>query len=144
MATYFDTSALAKRYIAELGSDTVDQFLAQHADDCVISPLVATEFESILQRLLRQGLIEASFAARARSSFANDLSGALWAMQPFEVASFGRAAGLMRDLAAPLATLDALHLARAIELKCAALATSDRQLALAAQASGLLVHTFLN
>ena len=144
MATYFDTSALAKRYIAELGSDTVDEFLAQHADECVISPLVATEFESILQRLLRQGLIAPRFAALTRSRFANDLSGALWAMLPFEVASFGRAAGLLRDLPAPLATLDALHLASAIELKCAALATSGRQLARAAQASGLLVHSFVN
>ena len=144
MATYFDTSALAKRYILEAGSDTVDAFLASHDDDCVICPLVATEFESILQRLLRQGLIAPDFAARARSSFAADLSGALWAMQPFEVASFGRAGNLLRDLNTPLATLDALHLACAIELHCTALATSDRQLARAAQASGLVVHSFVN
>ena len=102
---------MAKRYIAEAGSDTVDTFLAGHDDDCVICPLVATEFESILQRLLRQGLIAPDFAARARSSFAADLSGALWAMRPFEVASFGRASTLLRDLNTPLATLDALHLA---------------------------------
>ena len=144
MATYFETSALAKRYIAELGSDTVDAFLAQHADDCVISPLVATEFESILQHLLRQGLIDAAFAGASRSRFAADLTGALWAMQPFEVASFGRAIGLLRDLGTPIATLDALHLACAIELNCAALATCDRQLARAAEASGLVVHSFVN
>lgn len=144
MATYFDTSALAKRYIAEPGSDAVDEFLAQHADDCVITPLVATEFESILQRLLRQGLIDADFAARSNSRFAADLSGALWAMRPFEVASFSRAVGLLRELGTPLVTLDALHLASAVEHQCTALATSDRQLARAAQASGLLVHTFLN
>ena len=144
MATYFDTSALAKRYIAEPGSDAVDEFLAQHADDCVITPLVATEFESILQRLLRQGLIDADFAARSHSRFAADLSGALWAMRPFEVASFSRAVGLLRELGTPLVTLDALHLASAVEHQCTALATSDRQLARAAQASGLLVHTFLN
>ena len=144
VATYFDTSAMAKRYIAEAGSDTVDTFLAGHDDDCVICPLVATEFESILQRLVRQGLIAADFAARARSSFAADLRGALWAMRPFEVASFGRANTLLRDLNTPLATLDALHLACAIELHCTALATSDRQLARAALASGLVVHSFVN
>lgn len=144
MATYFDTSALAKRYIAEQGSDTVDAFLAQHPDDCVISPLVAAEFESILQRLLRQGLIDADFAAQSRSQFAADLTGALWAMRPFEVASFGRATSLLRDSGAPLATLDALHLACAIEMNCKALATSDRQLVRAAEASGLLVHSFVN
>ena len=50
----------------------------------------------------------------------------------------------MRDRAVSLAPLHALHLASAIELKCAALAISDRQLARAAQASGLLVHSFVN
>ena len=144
MATYFDTSALAKRYIAEQGSDAVDAFLAQHLEDCVISPLVVAEFESILQRLLRQGLIDTDYAAQSRSQFAADLAGALWAMLPFEVASFGRATGLLRDLGTPLATLDALHLACAIEMNCGALATSDRQLVRAAEASGLLVHSFVN
>ena len=58
-------------------------------------------------RLLRRGLIDADFAAQSRSQFAADLTGALWAMRPFEVASFGRATSLLRDSGAPLATLDA-------------------------------------
>ncbi len=144
MSTYFDTSAFAKRYIAEAGSDRVDAFLASHDDDCVISPLVAAEFESILQRLMRQGLMGADFAVQARRHLSADLSGALWAMQPFEVASFQRAIGLLRELGTPLATLDALHLACAIELRCAGLATCDHQLARAAAASGLLVYSFEN
>ena len=31
--TYFDTSAFAKRYIAEAGSDQVHAFLASHGED---------------------------------------------------------------------------------------------------------------
>lgn len=142
--TYFDTSAFAKRYVAEAGSDRVDAFLAGHDDDCVISPLVTTEFESILQRLMRQRLLSGDYAAQARAHLSNDLTGAVWAMHPFETASFQRASRLLRELETPLATLDALHLACAIELGCTGLATYDQQLARAAAASGLLVYTFEN
>lgn len=143
VATYFDTSALAKRYVAERGSHDVDAFLAGQDDAFVISPLVATELESVLRRLLRQRLIDAAFAAQARIDFAADLTAALWAMHPFEAASFARASVLIRELDSPLATVDALHLACAIEFGCDAIATGDRQLARAAQASGLIVHSFV-
>jgi uncharacterized protein len=143
MAVYFDTSALAKRYVPEAGSDEVDAFLAAHPAPCVITPLVATELESILQRLARQRLIDSRFASQVRRDYAADLGAALWSMQPFEGASFARATALMRDLGTPLATLDALHLASALELGCAGIATSDRQLVKAAQAAGLAVHSFV-
>lgn len=142
--TYFDTSAFAKRYIAEAGSDRVDTFLAGHDDDCVISPLVTTEFESILQRLMRQRLVHADYAVQARNHLSTDLTGAVWAMRPFETASFQHASRLLRELHTPLATLDALHLACAIKLGCTGLATCDHQLARAAAASGLLVYSFEN
>lgn len=143
MAIYVDTSALAKRYIAERGSDAFDAFLMQQPDDYVISPLVATELESVVQRLLRERLIDRAFAAQVRQAFANDLTAALWSMRPFPSVSLGRAQELLRKLAAPLATLDALHLAMALEFECTAIATGDRQLAKAATEQGLGVHTFL-
>ena len=143
MSIYFDTSAFAKRYVAEIGSDAVDAFLMdQSADDCIISPLVVTELNSILQRLQRTGLMDAEFAARARVALAVDLTSALWAMRPFATGSFDRAGCLLRELPTPLATLDALHLACAIELQCTSMATADRQLAAAAIAVGLNVHHF--
>jgi uncharacterized protein len=142
MSIYIDTSALAKRYVAERGSDAFDRFLVEHADDFVISPLVATEFESLLQRLRRQRLIDTRYAERARQHFSADLRAALWSMQPFESGSITLAAELMRKLTAPLATLDALHLASAIGLECGGLATGDRQLAKAAGERGLDIHPF--
>lgn len=134
---------MAKRYVAEVGSDAVDEFLVAQSEPCVITPLVATELESMLQRLARQHLIDARFAAQVRRSYAGDLGAALWSMQPFDPASFARAAALMRELNLPLATLDALHLASAMDLGCSAIATGDRQLARAAEASGLTVHSFV-
>ncbi len=142
MTIYIDTSALAKRYLAEKGSDAFDAFLIAQPDECVISPLVATELESVVQRLLRQRLIDKAYAEQVRQDFAADLRGALWAMRPFPSAGLARAADLLRTLAAPLATLDALHLASAVELECSAIATGDRQLATAAQERGLEVHPF--
>lgn len=142
MPVYFDTSALAKRYVAEPDSDAVDAFVQGLDGERVISPLVATEFESVLARLQRQQLIDERYGELARREFAADLTATLWQMHAFEPTSFARASLLLRELASPLATLNALHLACALELGCDALATGDRQLARAAAESGLAVHAF--
>lgn len=142
MSIYIDTSALAKRYLLERGSEAFDAFLQDCDDDCVISALGSTEFESILQRLRRQRLIDAGYAEQARKDFLADLQTALWVVRPFAISSFPQAADLMRTLDVPLATLDALHLASALELGCRGFATSDRQLLQAAARRGLTVHDF--
>ena len=142
MSIYIDTSALAKRYLLERGSEAFDTFLQDCEDDCVISALGSTEFESILQRLRRQQLIDADYAEQARNDFLADLQTALWVMRPFATSSFPQAADLMRTLDVPLATLDALHLASALELGCRGFATGDRQLSRAAARRGLTVHDF--
>jgi len=142
MAIYIDTSALAKRYLLERGSETFDAFLQQCDDDCVISPLGGTEFESILQRLRRERLIDADYAEQARKDFLADVHTALWTVRPFVISVFSEAADLMRSLDVPLATLDALHLASALDLGCRGFATGDRQLARAAARRGLTLHDF--
>ena len=142
MSIYIDTSALAKRYLLERGSDAFDAFLQQCDDDCVISALGGTEFESVLQRLRRERLIDADYAEQARKDFLNDLQTALWVVRPFAPSNFPQAADLMRTLDVPLATLDALHLATALDLGCRGIATSDRQLSQAASRRGLIVHDF--
>ncbi len=143
MTIYVDTSALAKRYFAERGSDAFEAFLMRQADDYLISPLVATELESVIQRLMRERLIDRPFAVQVRQAFADDLTAALWSIRPFPSAGLARAQELLRDLEAPLATLDALHLATALEFDCTFIATADRQLAKAATEKGLGVHSFV-
>jgi uncharacterized protein len=140
---YIDTSALAKRYVAEIGSAHFEAFVAEQSDECVICPLGAIELESVLQRLQRQQLIDSAYALQARRDFASDLASAVWSMQRFDAAGFARGTELLRTLSSALATLDALHLACAIELGCEAIATGDRQLARAAQECNLTVHSFV-
>lgn len=142
MALFIDTSALAKRYINEPQSDAFDAFLAASEDEFLITPLVITEFESLLMRRLRQGDFDADYLRRTRELFVQDMSAALWQVRPFEPAAFEMATRLIRRGDVPVATLDALHLASAMGHGCDAIATSDRQLARAAEASGLAIHDF--
>lgn len=134
---------MAKRYLAERGSSDFEAFLDATQDECVICPLGVMELESVLRRLQRQRIVDAAFALRTRRSFASDLASAVWSVRPFDAAAFARGNELLRDLASPLTTLDALHLACALELNCNAMATGDAQLARAASECRLTVHSFV-
>lgn len=142
VSTYIDTSALAKRYVAERGSDEFETFVQAQGTDCVICQLATVELESLLRRLQRERLIDSGYAMQVRRDFASDMASALWSMQAFDAACFARANELLRALDAPLAALDALHLASAVEFGCDSLATGDQQLARAAAECGLTVYTF--
>jgi len=142
MAIYIDTSALAKRYIHEPSSERFDEFVAGSADEFMLTPLIVTELASALRRRLRAGEFDGAYLKRAESAFDRDLRDALWVMCPVEPATFDAASRLIRELDAPLAALDAIHLASAIGYGCGAIATSDRQLARAAKLCALEVHDF--
>jgi predicted nucleic acid-binding protein len=63
--TYIDTSALVKRYVAEVGSAWVRRMVARPVQD-VIYTAVLTEVEvrSALQRLIREGRLDTAQAQR--------------------------------------------------------------------------------
>jgi hypothetical protein len=67
---FYDTSAFAKHYRAELGSAKVDAFLAETGSHHFLSALGVVEFHSVLARLVRMGQITAAdfHLARAVSS----------------------------------------------------------------------------
>lgn len=139
---YVDTSALVKRYVEEHGSSAFDEFCDSDECDLVISPLVATEFTSVLQRRVRDRHMTARHASEARRRFLDDVTSGGWRMIEFGSAIFAKASDLMVTLGAPLATLDALHLACALVNEADALATSDQQLAVASRRAKLHVHSF--
>jgi predicted nucleic acid-binding protein len=57
---YFDTSALAKRYVAEVGSSWVQDICAQQSGQTIYtSVLTQPEIVSALQRRMREGIFEA-------------------------------------------------------------------------------------
>lgn len=139
---YVDTSALVKRYVEERGSPEFEDFCESSDADLVISPLVAAELTGTLQRRVRAGEVAVRYASEARRRFHDDVAAGGWRLIPFETAMFSRASDLMLTLGAPLATLDAMHLACALLHGADALATADRQLASASRRAKLRVHTF--
>ena len=132
MRVFFDSSALAKRYIRERGSDKVENILSQ-ASEAAISLIAPPEIISALNRLLRQSLISSSQYKQAKDFLFSDIADI--SICSINVPSVHKAIGLIE--AHPLRTLDALHVASAIEWKADLFVTSDKRQLGAAIHSGL-------
>lgn len=139
---YLDTSAVLKRYVNEDHSAAFDSFVLARTFDFVLTPLSVTEVASALRRRLRMGDFSARYAALAGQQFQHDLTSGEWRMMDFEPSTFRAAATLISASSAALSTLDALHLASALQLRVDAFATADKQLAAAAKRSSLKVFSF--
>ncbi len=139
---YIDTSALLKRYLHETGTDAFEAFCELPSVERVICPLGTTEFTGALQRLMRMGALSRQQASTVRQAFLSDLAAGSWRLIDFGADIFSRAQQLILSLGAPLATLDALHLAAALQHGADEFATADRQLAEAARKTKLHVHIF--
>lgn len=142
MSIYIDTSALVKRYVRERTSTALEEFVAASTERLDITALTVTEFQAVLARRFRLREFDDAFVTRTQRFFTADLQHAVWSVQPFPLQAFAEAQALLQAPRAALATLDALHLASALALSCTAFATADRQLARAATACGLAVHSF--
>jgi hypothetical protein len=130
--TCFDSSALAKRYVEEPGSDHVARLCAG-ATEVVLSLLVIPELYSALNRLRRENsldervyeVIQADFLADVDESSIVDLSAALVHIS-------------VRILeTSPLRTLDALHVATAISQNVDLFVTADQRQHEAATRAGI-------
>ena len=139
---YIDTSALVKRYVQEPGSDAFDAFCELPAIERVICPLGVTELTGVLQRRVRLGQMTQRQTVAVRQRFLADVACGGWRIIDIETDVFSKANNLMATLGALLATLDALHLACALQHGAPEFATADVQLATAARKAKLRVHTF--
>lgn len=139
---YIDTSALIKRYLEEDGSDAFDAFCELPAIERVLCPLGVTEFTGVLERRVRLRSLTRSQASAVRQRLLAEVAAGGWRMLEFEAEMFSRAGNLMIELGAPLATLDALHLACALHHGTQEFATADLRLATAARKAKLHVRTF--
>lgn len=142
VSAYLDTSALAKWYVNERGSNAFVAYL-QGLDSAVISSLTRAEMRSLLARRRRMGHFDAALEAILYSAFLDDIaSGALF-LQPLEDARVADAVNLIgRYPEHPLRTLDALHLCVARQMGIETLATADVVMADAARAMGFSVDQF--
>jgi uncharacterized protein len=142
---FFDTSAVAKHYRAELGTARVDALLAEPGARHFISALGVVELHSVLARLTRTGQITAADFHLACGLFLADIAASLWQVVPVAAGNFPRAQQLLvqHGLGRSLRTLDALQLAVALALHAAgpldAYVCADANLGLIAAGEGLTV-----
>ena len=139
---YLDTSALAKWYLNEVGSEAFVDFL-QRLGSAVIGSLTVTEMRSLLSRRRRISDLSVELESLLFAALLSDIDRG-WLLQvPVGDARFAEATNLIaRYPDHPLRTLDALHLTVAADLGVSVLATADRVMADAAARMGFQVARF--
>ncbi len=127
MKLFLDTSALAKRYIAEQGSDTV-LGLCREAEQLAVSVICLPEMISTLNRLVRERRLSRAKYQVLKQTLLGDLAGADLCELTTAVMR-----GVIRLLEAnPLGAMDAIHVASAAAYGAELFASADlRQLAAA-------------
>jgi uncharacterized protein len=139
---YLDTSALAKRYLDEPGSDDLDDFLGRRPR-ALIGRLAVVELRCLLKRRRGAREINARYEQAALADFADDVRRGHFQVEPLTDRHALMAYDLVDQLSGrSLRTLDALHLAIAQSVGAGVLATADLEMARAARALGFTVATF--
>ncbi|MDO8958133.1 MAG: type II toxin-antitoxin system VapC family toxin [Rhodocyclaceae bacterium] len=132
MKVFLDTSAVAKRYIAEPGSDQV-LALCQQADALVVSIICLPELISTLSRLVREKKLGKLAYQKLKTTAVGDLADAdLCQITPEVLAS------VVHLLEAyPLRAMDALHVACALACSPDVFVSADHRQLIAARKAGL-------
>jgi len=139
---YFDTSALAKWYINESGSDDVEKYI-QERGPVDISDLTVIELRCLVARRRREKNITAGVEMEIFSTFQEDIRRRFLVCNPFPDGLAAATVNLIPLLGnIPVRTLDALHLVIARELSSEIVVTADRVMAAGAKALGLQVVLF--
>jgi uncharacterized protein len=112
---YFDTSALAKRYVVELGSSWVQAVVAQQSGQMIYtSVLTQPEIVSALQRRVREGTLEAHQAQQLAQQVLEHMTQS-YALATITPPVITQACALLQRH--PLRAYDALHLACALAVR---------------------------
>lgn len=112
---YLDTSALAKRYAPETGSDEVDAIITAKENTSVLGNISITELYSALSKKCRVGEISRADMLSAVFRFEKDMSSGIFRFLEIDNDIINASKRLI--LAYPvLRTYDSLHLALALEL----------------------------
>ena len=144
MANFFlDTSALAKLYHTEIGSDYLERVLQQPGVRSLISPLSIVEMESVFAIKVRSGQLDSSGMAIARRRLRADLAQRrILVAPPIEQRHLHGARSLLGRYGVDegLRTLDALQLSIALDLQDAGLiaviVAADQRLGRVARLAG--------
>ena len=132
MRTFFDSSAFAKRYLEELGSESVDA-LCVAATDLALAVICVPEIISALNRRVREGALSRPQYAVAKQHLAEDVRDAsIVELTPAVIAS---ATTVLEG--SPLRAMDALHVACALQWGAEIFVSSDTRQIAAAEKVGL-------
>jgi len=132
MKIYLDSSALAKRYVAEHGSEVVLE-RCRDASRIGVSILAYPEVISGLNRLRRERKLDEKMYSRLKRDLCLDLEGAeVVGLTPEVVALAVRCLELE-----PVRAADAIHVATAREFACNRFLSADRARCAAAERLGL-------
>jgi uncharacterized protein len=132
MKLLVDSSAFAKRYVREVGSNQLDDIL-QNASELALSIILLPELISGLNRRLREGALTDKDYQKAKKFLMDDVHDAT--VLQLTPAVISLAVKLLENNV--LRAMDALHVACALEWNAELFVTSDRRQLDAANNSGL-------
>jgi uncharacterized protein len=130
--TFFDSSAFAKRYWDEPGSDTVDA-LCGEATALALSVVCIPEIVSALNRRVREGNLSRRHYEQAKQRLSEDIEDAVI----INLTSPVVAACTTILEASPVRAVDALHVACAVAWEAELFVSADKQQISAARKAGL-------
>ena len=134
---YLDASALVKLLLPEPESDALNRALMQGVE-VIVSDLALTETASALGRRTREGLLTQGDSRRLYRE-AQKLAAACRIAEGTPPVHRRAERLLLTSLNIPLRALDALHVALALDVEAATVASYDPRLRRAASAQGLFV-----
>ncbi|MFI5396906.1 MAG: type II toxin-antitoxin system VapC family toxin [Candidatus Binatia bacterium] len=134
---YLDTSGLAKLYVPEPDSPTLEAALVGRRD-LIVSDLAVTELTSTIARRRREGDLSAAHAQRVYQRIMRDCETGAFRHAELTTSVHRDAERLMLGLGrnVPLRAADALHLALARAYNAHVLITFDRRMRAAAEVLG--------
>jgi len=132
---FCDSSALAKRYVYEQGSESMGKLL-QRASQLALCTILVPEIISGLNRRRREQVLSLRDYRTIKRQLLDDVHDAI--ILQITPAVISRSVQLLEIN--NLRAMDALHVACALEWQAEIFATSDRRQLLAAQNAGLLTE----
>ena len=132
MKVYLDSSSFAKRFIDEAGSDKVEA-ICGNASALALSALCVPEIVSALNRRRRERVITAGHYDTAKHRLIDDVRD----VDVIDLTASVVGSSIVILETSSVRTLDALHIASALEWEADLFVSSDKQQLVAARRAGL-------
>ncbi len=132
MRTFFDSSAFAKRYVDEAGSQSVDA-LCTGATELALSVVCIPEIISAFNRRLREGTLSRQQYDQAKRRLSEDIEDA--AIINLTPPILSTCTAILES--SPVRAVDALHIACAAAWEAALFVSADKRQVSAARKAGL-------